>query len=311
MRSIDTIASRLARRQEGVFSRVQLGRRGVSPDAINRRLRSGTWIGFVPGVYGFPSHDGTWLRQVWIAILAHEGSAAAHETAAALRKWEGFGDGPIHLVLPPGTNARSSVARIHRYEGAKIGLVRGIPATTNAQTAVDLCGSASAAKVEPAIDRLILTGTLSVDELDERDRFYEHTRRTGHPFFRGLVAERREDAWRPSESALADVLRRLVRRLGEVDVDWEPSLPWRPSTGERVDALVRSAGVILESDGRTWHARLRDFDRDRWRDNEAAAHGLVVLRFTFVHLQHRFEECLGLTSETIRQRRRQLVLPNR
>src|SRR5687767_7680179 len=116
MRSIDTIGSRLARRQEGVFSRSQLLARGASPDAINRRLRSGRWIGLVPGVYGYPSHPGTWLRQVWIAILAHEGSAAAHETAAALRGWEGFGDGPIHLVLPRGSNARSTVAHIHRYD---------------------------------------------------------------------------------------------------------------------------------------------------------------------------------------------------
>lgn len=311
MRSTDTIASRLARRQEGVFSRNQLLRHGVSPDAIDRRIRSDRWICFVPGVYGFPSHPGTWSRQVRIAILAHEGCAAGHETAAALRGWEGFGDGPIHLVGPKGINARSSIATIHRYEGARVGLVRGIPTTTNAQTAVDLCGTPVEGRVEPAMDRLLLTGALTIEELDERDRAYEGTRRNGHPFYRGLVAERREDAWRPSESALADVLRRLVRRLGDVEVEWEPSLPWRPTTKERLDAFVPSAGLILESDGRTWHGRLQDFDRDRWRDNEATAHGLAVLRFTYVHLHHRFDACLGLTHETIARRRRQLVVANR
>lgn len=39
--------------------------------------------------------------------------------------------------------------------------------------------------------------------------------------------------------------------------------------------------MILEADGRTYHTRLGDFERDRARDNAAAASGLIVLRFTW------------------------------
>jgi very-short-patch-repair endonuclease len=304
MRSIDIIASRLARRQEGVFSRTQLLRRGVKEGAIERRLAAGHWVVLAPGVYGFPSHAGTWLRQVWIAILAHPGSAAGLETAAALRSFEGYGDAPIELVAPKSASARSSVANIHRYDGARISLVRGLPATTAAQTIADLCGGRSVARVEPALDRLILAGRVTLAELEERVRFYEGSRRRGLPLFAALVAERGEGAWRPSESQLEDLLRKLVRRLNGVEVAWQPSLPWRPTTGERLDAMLTSHGTILEADGRTWHARLRDFDADRWRDNEAAAHGLVVLRFSFVHLTHRFTDCVDLTHEVLRRRRR-------
>lgn len=287
-----------------MFSRHQLLQRGVSADAIDRRVGNGSWIRFTAGVYGYPSHAGTWRRQLWIALLAHPGSAAGLATAAAIHGFEGFGDGPIELVLPPGSNARSSVAKIHRFEGARTTLVRGIPVTTKAQTFVDLSGSRHARRVEPAMDRCILGRGVTVPELDERATFYEDTRRKGHPFFVALVDERKEDAWRPSESVLEDPLRRLGRRLVNVEVEWQPDIPWRAPGDGRLDAFVRSAGVILEADGRTWHARVKDFDADRWRDNQAVAHGLVVLRFTFVHLVHRFDDCLDLTLETIQQRRR-------
>jgi very-short-patch-repair endonuclease len=61
-----------------------------------------------------------------------------------------------------------------------------------------------------------------------------------------------------------------------------------------VDACIPAWGLVLEADGRRWHARVEDFDRDRWRDNQAAALGLRVMRFTHVHLVHRQLEVIRL-----------------
>jgi very-short-patch-repair endonuclease len=61
-----------------------------------------------------------------------------------------------------------------------------------------------------------------------------------------------------------------------------------------VDGLVPAWGLILEADGRTWHARVRDFETDRWRDNQAAAHGLRVQRFTYAHLRYRVDEVVAI-----------------
>jgi very-short-patch-repair endonuclease len=44
--------------------------------------------------------------------------------------------------------------------------------------------------------------------------------------------------------------------------------------------------VIVEADGRTWHTRLEDFERDRQRDAEAAAAGFQTLRFTYHQVLH-------------------------
>lgn len=272
--------------------------------AIDRRLRSGAWIKVAPGVYALPSHPGTWHRQAWIAALAHPGGAIGLEAAAAIRGFEGFSQGPLELVLPSGANNRSSVATIHRYDGALVDRFRGLPVTTAAQTFADLCGRPFTGRIEPALDRELLAGRVTQAQLEERVRFYADTRRRGHPLFEALVRERGPEAWRPSESALEDSLRRMVRRLRLREVVWQPRLPWRTTTGERLDALLPESNVILEADGRAWHARLHDFDADRWRDNEAVANGLVVLRFTWVHLTHRFEDCLALTTNVVTGRRR-------
>ncbi len=37
---------------------------------------------------------------------------------------------------------------------------------------------------------------------------------------------------------------------------------------------------IVEGDGRSWHARVADFERDRARDHEAQRIGIEVSRFT-------------------------------
>ncbi len=49
----------------------------------------------------------------------------------------------------------------------------------------------------------------------------------------------------------------------------------------RVDAVIPEWRLILEADGRAFHTKRADFERDRQRDNLAAAHGYRVMRFTY------------------------------
>jgi hypothetical protein len=303
---VDRLASHFAQRQEGAFGRWQLLGAGATAASVDRRLASGAFLTFTPpGVYGLPGHPGTWRRQLWIAHLAHTGSAIAGHAAAALHGFEGFNPGPIELIVPPEASARSAIAQLHRCEGALTTKIGGLPVTTIAQTAADLCSTIWATRLDRALDAAILAGRLTVAQLEERVRAYEGTRRRGLPLLRALTLERGDQAWVPTESELEVHLHRLVRRLGSrPKVLWQPALPWRPTTGERLDALLPDVGVLLEGDGRAWHARLRDFDADRWRDNEAIAHGLVPLRFTWAHLTGRLVACVDLTEATIATRRR-------
>ncbi|MBA2281381.1 MAG: DUF559 domain-containing protein, partial [Acidimicrobiia bacterium] len=78
--------------------------------------------------------------------------------------------------------------------------------------------------------------------------------------------------------------------------------PWRQDAPQRLDLLVPERKLIIEADGRRWHTRVADFDRDRWRDNEALAHGYGTLRFTWVHLTCAPDDVASLVLRTLDQR---------
>jgi very-short-patch-repair endonuclease len=44
---------------------------------------------------------------------------------------------------------------------------------------------------------------------------------------------------------------------------------------------------LTEVDGRRWHTRRSDFERDRERDQRAQMHGFEVTRFSYRQLTHR------------------------
>jgi very-short-patch-repair endonuclease len=69
-----------------------------------------------------------------------------------------------------------------------------------------------------------------------------------------------------------------------------------------VDAYIPLWRLITEADGRRWHTRQADFERDRTRDNLATSHGIGVLRFTYQMLVRQPEQCLSTILATGRTR---------
>ncbi len=92
---------------------------------------------------------------------------------------------------------------------------------------------------------------------------------------------------RGSEAELRTLEQQLTDVLGSLPplaFDLEAPFPGRSPGLQRVDALVPASALVVEADGRTWHTRLEDFERDRRRDAEAAAAGFQTLRFTYDQL---------------------------
>jgi len=175
--------------------------------------------------------------------------------------------------------------------------------TTIAQTLFDVAARVSLWKLERAMDDSLVSGRLTVAELQERLAFYEGSRRHGLARIRPLIVERSADAWVPPESDLEARLFVVMNRLPfGGDVVRQPSWPWRESSSGRVDTYLPEHRLIVEADGRRWHTRVRDFDRDRWRDNQAVANGLRVLRFTWTHLTTAPDDVLDLILQTVQHR---------
>jgi len=115
-------------------------------------------------------------------------------------------------------------------------------------------------------------------------------------------SQRQPDAYQPPTSELERLLYPVLD---------DPRLP--PNTRQiplayqqvdaTVDAYIHAWGLIVEGDGRRWHTRRADMARDRLRDNEAVAHGYVVLRFLYEELRDNPVQVIDTILRTGRTRR--------
>jgi very-short-patch-repair endonuclease len=299
---IDRRIETLAGKQYGAFSRQQAFKLGASERFVQRRLLGKHWLRPVPAVFVLAGSAGTWRRQCKIGELSIEGAALAGFAAAALHELAGFRPGRVELLVPVNSYCTHPFATLHRYAGAELTTVDGIRVTTIAQSLFDVAKQVSPWRLERAMDDALLDKRISAADLNERLHFYSGSRRPGLPRIRPLVLERLDDGWTPAESELEALLAAVLGRIpGAPRVVRQAAFPWRSATDSRVDFLLPEFRLIIEADGRRWHARYADFDRDRWRDNEAVANGYRVLRFTWVHLNELVDDVLNLILRSISQ----------
>jgi hypothetical protein len=285
---------RIAARQQGTFDHRQARLCGFSDDMIGRRVRSGAFIRLESGVYALPSAPSTWRRQYKAAELSLPASSLAGLAACKVHAFDGFNVARPELIVAYTCNHRTRLATVHRSDSALTTSVDGLRVTTVAQTLCDIVSRVRLDRWERAADGLLLERRLTVDELQERRERYDRSRRPGIATFRALVDDRLIDGFTPLESELERGLSAVLELVpGCPTVHWQAPAPWAPDK-QRVDAMIPAWGVVLEADGRRWHARVSDFDNDRWRDNQAAALGLRVMRFTHTHLTRRRREVAEL-----------------
>jgi very-short-patch-repair endonuclease len=291
--------ARIARRQHGAFSYDQAIHSGFSRTMIGRRVRAGTWIRLAPGIYALASAEPTWLRRYKAAELSIRGAAIAGLAAAKLHGFDNFRTTRPEIVVPYTSNTRVALAAVHRSQGVPTVTVKGIRVTSVAQTLLDVTARVHLQRLERAMDGALLEGTVSLDQLHERCTALGRSRRPGIALWRDLVDERSDDAWAPPESELEAALWPILLDLpGSPTVLRQVTMPWwRPGEG-RVDTLLPDWRTIVEADGRRWHARVGDFDADRWRDNVAQANAYRVLRFTYLHIVQRPAEVRDLIVQT-------------
>ena len=280
--AVDHAIDVLARRQHGVFSRAQATAVGASPDIRARRLLTGTWLQLAPGVYALPSHPGTWRRALMAAVLGERSAVVGGRSAAALHGLAGFRPGHPEIVVPPGANCRSPLARVRRCGDYRSAVVDHVPVLTVCDTFFSVAGRIDAARLAVALDDGLAAKLVTVDQLQRRYLGLAGTRRPGLPAMAALLDERGQEGFVPPESVLEGALYRVLDRPGMPAYRPQVALPWAPD--ERVDAVLCTSSVILEADGRRWHTRVADFSRDRRRDRVALAHGHPTVRFTFEEL---------------------------
>ncbi|MFO7548241.1 MAG: type IV toxin-antitoxin system AbiEi family antitoxin domain-containing protein [Acidimicrobiia bacterium] len=290
----------LAARQHGVISRAQIQASGAGDAEIHHRISSGAWIRLAPGIYALRSAPGTWERDLMAALSSRPRALACRRSAARLHGLEGFRTKRPEIVIPYGGNARSALATVRRsVYFADLGrtAIRGFPATDVAETLFMVAGVVGEERLQRTVDDALAASMCTIDELNDVHLRHLGDRIPGIARFERTLETRQGRAYVPPASELERRLVALLGRAGVPEAVFQHPLPWS-SGPRRVDAYLPAWSLVVEADGRAWHTRVADFERDRERDNAAAANGVAVLRFTWSMLTRRNEHCLDLLTRT-------------
>jgi hypothetical protein len=278
----------LAQRQNGIVSRSQALRAGLSPDMIKFRISSGRWLQMYPGVYatftGVPSRG----ARLWAAVLlAGPGATLSHETAAELHRLADQAAKTIHVTIPGQRRVRAvEGVSLHRSARA-VEAVQGHtypPRTKIEETVLDLAQAAN------SFDDVCgwVTRAIARELTDEARLRHAMTARP-RLRWRADLHELIIAAAGGDHSVLEFRYHRHVERAHGLP-EPDRQVPFVTSGGRRGrrDRVYEKYGVVVELDGRLAHPRENEW-KDKARDNAAAAAGRQSLRYGWT--QVKWEAC--------------------
>lgn len=276
-----SVISVVAGAQHGVFSVAQAAQVGVSARQLATAARAGFLVRVHPVVYRFAAVPPTPSSIVLGGTLqAGPRAAGSHEAALVVRGIDRLPVRPV-VTVPPGSRADHPGIRVHRFGDLRDShrdVVGGIPVTTLERAVVDLASTVSRVRLDWLIDRLTITDRLV--STGGIARVLRQVNRRGRRHIARLQEEldRRRPGEPVSRSTLEERVDRLLDGTGLPTPDREYPLPSGVPGEGLVDRAWPEALLILEVDGRRWHARERSMARDRARDRAAATHGWLTMR---------------------------------
>jgi very-short-patch-repair endonuclease len=295
------MAALLARaaKQHGVVLRRQLLDGGFTPSAIKHRISRGDLHPMWRGVYavGRPEVDkyGRWMAAT---LICGPAALLSHESAAELWQLRRTRAGPIHVSAPLSANHRREGIALHRRTAlAAHDFTRrlGIPVTSPLCTLVDLADRLPRDPLEAAVIEADKRGLVDPDQL--RRALDAIRPRPGLGLLRAVLDR---ETLALTDSELERRFLPLVRRAG-----LPPPLTQQTVNGFRVDFHWPQLGLIVETDGLTYHRTPTQQARDRVRDQAHTAAGLTTLRFTHAQVAYqagRVESVLRTVAQRLRKR---------
>jgi hypothetical protein len=301
----DEAVEHLAAGQHGVVSRSQALELGMTERQIRTRVDRRAWRRVAPGVLGFPGHPESFKRSCWIAQL-HAGDTAAlsHGTAGLLQRMWPIELGQIELIVPRGHSRPLAGTRRHRprsLDPSHVQQIDGLRMTTPVRTVLDLSGQLTVPRLAQVVEHCEVDGICSLVSVGAE---LARVRRRGRPGVRRL--EEVLDRLGPGQALPHSELERLGdavrRRAGLPEPEHEHPLPSASGRTGFVDRAWIEAKLIVEYDGRRWHTRRAEIDRDHRRDLEASALGWHPLRLTWEQLSSDPEGTAQLWRATYQRR---------
>lgn len=247
------------------------------------------------------------MQDVWCAYLAvGPAGIVSHETALHLHRVHQVSRRPITLTVPHGGHARLDGVVVHQIDDLaqhprRKATMSGLPVTTPERALVDVSAKVTEVHLGQLVDKAVAERRVSMARVAAS---LGEVLRPGKPGVTKLarVLDARSDGYVPPQSELERALFAALDLGGLPQPRRQFPLPGRGALQGVVDAAYPEAKVIIEADGRRWHARFEAFRRDRQRDRDAARAGWLTVRFVYEEIVYEPAEVAKATLEILASR---------
>lgn len=306
MGSIDEIVAKLGEPQAGTLSRRQLLDAGVGATTVRRMIDRHRLVRLHRGIYRVSGAPVTEQQTLWAACLAvGPGAVVSHGSAGRLWKLEAVEACPLTFTVPHDRAAREPasivVHRSRNLDDVDIAFHGGLAATNPARTIVDLAGEYRRTRLSALLEGAHFGRLASYTQVGQALLRLGGARRPSSALLCELLDEQ-TGGEHLAQSVLERLLGDVLRRAGIEHFQRQHPLPSLGAVRGMVDAYVTDVALIVEGDGRPWHARRADMKRDRERDFAAAQVGVQTVRFLHEHLTNDMESCAAGLRRVVEQR---------
>lgn len=221
----------------------------------------------------------TFEMRATAALAAVPDAALSHQSSARVHSGDAF-DAQIHVAVVDGTRSRCAGVVLHRttLDPGDVVVRNGFRVTTLERTLVDLGATMGRHELQRYIEDHLVRRTTTFARIEAMFMRRARTGRTGIARTRAVLAAL--DGEPPTESELEAMFQRLLAAHGLPTPLRQVTFQWSDGEAGHVDCWYPESNVIVELDGRRFHARLAAFERDRRRDQAALMEGIPTLRFT-------------------------------
>jgi predicted transcriptional regulator of viral defense system len=276
----DVEVARVAGEQSGIIATRQLKACGVDRDAIRVRVARGQLHPVFHGVYAVGHGALTQAALFTAAVLACGAQASlSHHAAAAhhgLLRWD---DRAVEVIVPRSAGRKIDAIRPHRatLDSRDVWIRDTIRVTSPARTILDIAAAQPFKPLRRMVRQALAEQKVSVRQL--LDVLRRHLRHRGAAGLRAVIA----DAPAPTRSDLEDLALDLLDTAGIDRPEVNPTLRLA-GRDIRPDLLFAGQRLVIELDGRRWHADPLTQRDDADKQAILEAHGYRVLRITWWQL---------------------------
>ena len=265
--------------RHGAVTRTQAAGMGVSAKVVKRLKETGHVHEPLPGVLVVSGSVATWEQRLIVGTLASSGAGrAGYRSAAGLRGLDGYGPGPIEVIVPTWRQQLCGYAVQHcaTVDPPDRALVRGVPCTGLARTLADLGSVDPIELVRTAFECAWRRGA-------SLPRLRTCAERLHRPGQRGTgvllqLLDEAQGQRRPTESALELRLESCLRGIDGV-VRQHTIRTDGGAFVARVDFAIPRFKIALEAHSRQFHFGPQAQHRDETREHEMNRHGWIALYF--------------------------------